>query len=258
MAHRKPQDRSTRNLVPPPTAQSLGIEALAPNFDDDQGLSLEELGQTYAALLHQGADPYEEPAVQAGPVPLEQDDEPHRVLAGDDDQGCPITPKSILEAILFVGHPLNEPLTSEKIASLMRGVMPQEIDDLVAELNEAYAAEDRPYTVASVGAGYQLTLREELSGLRDKFYGKIREARLSQSAVDVLAIVAYNQPITHEEIDRIRGRESGAILAQLVRRDLLAIERSAERRGKPVYRTTERFLDLYHLESLDDLPQVEG
>jgi len=248
----------------PVSSQSLGIESLAPDPDEDQGLSLEELGEAYAAVLKRGADPYPEEDESPSPRPagedgaaVADDDQPQRVLSGSDDDACEITPRSIAEAILFVGHPLGDALTSKNVASLMRGVTPAEIDDLVAELNEEYLAEGRPYTIRSVDAGYQLVLRDEFDSLRDCFYGKIREARLSQSSIDVLAIVAYNQRITHEEIDRIRGRDSGAILSQLVRRDLLAIERPAEKKGKPVYRTTERFLDLYSLESLEDLPQVE-
>lgn len=251
---------SHRPQLPPPTVQSLGIEPLVPDADEDQGLSLEELGEAYAALLNpQQADPYPEDEESAPPdaTAVADDAEPLRVLAGSDDEACQITPRTILEAILFVGHPLGEALTSEKIASLMRGVTAAEIDDLAAELNEAYAAEGRPYAIRSVGAGYQLVLRDEFGSLRDSFYGKVREARLSQTAIDVLAIVAYNQPVTHEEIDRVRGRDSGPILSQLVRRDLIAIERPADKKTRPVYRTTERFLDLYNLVSLDDLPQVE-
>jgi segregation and condensation protein B len=245
-----------------PSPESLGIEPLAPDPDEDQGMSLEELGQAYAAVLSRGADPYPEEDAAPGDSAGDEsaaadDDQPQRVLTGSDDDACEITPRSIAEAILFVGHPLGDALTSKNIAALMRGVTPEEIDDLVAELNEEYVAEGRPYTIRSIGSGYQLVLRDEFDSLREGFYGKIREARLSQSAIDVLAIVAYNQRITHEEIDRIRGRDSGAILSQLVRRDLLAMERRAEKKGKPIYRTTERFLDLYNLETLEDLPQVE-
>ncbi|HUE69507.1 MAG TPA: SMC-Scp complex subunit ScpB [Pirellulaceae bacterium] len=241
--------------------QSLGIEGLAPDPEEDQGLSLEELGEAYAALLNpQRADPYpdedEAPAAEEEGA-ADAEDRPLRVLSGSDDEACEITPRTIVEALLFVGNPAGEPLTSERIASLMRGVTPAEIDDLVADLNEEYAQQGRPYAIRSVAAGYQLVLCDQYAGLREHFYGKLREARLSQSAIDVLAIVAYNQPVTHEEIDKVRGRDSGAIISQLVRRDLIAIERPKEKKTKPIYRTTDRFLDLYHLESLEDLPQVE-
>ena len=253
--HKRPHELA----APPP--QSLDIEALSTDPEEDHGLSLEELGEAYAALLNpQRADPYpddKEGASAEEDGASDAEDKPLRVLAGSDDEACEITPRTIVEALLFVGNPAGEPLTSERIASLMRGVTPGEIDDLVAELNEEYAQQGRPYMIRSVAAGYQMVLSEEYASLREHFYGKLREARLSQSAIDVLAIVAYNQPVTHEEIDRVRGRDSGPILSQLVRRDLIAIERPKEKKAKPIYRTTDRFLDLYHLESLDDLPQVE-
>lgn len=274
-----------RAILEPPTAESLGLADLAPDEGEDAGISLEELGQTYAALLAKGADPYPE-AREGAPsdpsqleevlakLPLDQSDQERRetasglpaapthallrrVVDGDDDRACEITPRSIVEAILFVGHPQSEPLSSQQIAGLMRGVTADEVDDLVRELNEAYGAEHAPYRIHSHGPGYLLELREEFAPLRDKFYGRIKEVRLTQGAIDVLAIVAYNQPITLQEIDRVRGRASGGVLSQLVRRDILAYERAEEKGAKPTYRTTNRFLDLYGLESLDDLPQVD-
>ncbi len=179
------------------------------------------------------------------------------MLDGDDDAACEITPRSILEAILFVGHPQNEPLTSKQISSIMRGVRPSEIDDLVSDLNQQYAEEAAPYQIASVGAGYLLSVTDTFAPLRDRFYGRVKEARLTQPAIDCLAIVAYNQPISLDEIDRIRARPSSGILAQLVRRDLLAIQRPAEKKESPRYSTTPRFLQLFGLENLADLPQVE-
>jgi segregation and condensation protein B len=92
--------------------------------------------------------------------------------------------------------------------------------------------------------------------LRDAFYGRIREARLSQPAIDVLAIVAYQQPVSQAEIDRLRGRPSATILSQLVRRDLLSVERLGGK-AKPAYRTTERFLDLFDLDDVSDLPRSQ-
>jgi segregation and condensation protein B len=219
---------------------------------DDQGLSLDELSRAYEVLLKKGADPYQENRPQPADLPPEE-------LPAAEHQAdpCPVTPKSILEAMLFVGHPSNEPLASERIAALMRGVTPGEIDDLVRELNSQYQAEGCPYSIVSVDLGYQLALRPEFNPLRDAFYRRIRDARLSQSAIDVLAIVAYQQPIPQAEIDRLRGKPSGTILSQLVRRDLLVLEwpREREKKAKPVFRTTDRFLDLFDLEQLSDLPR---
>lgn len=227
---------------------------------DDQGLSLDELSQAYAAILNKGADPYPQPGQATEQAAVEVAavaEEPPPVLRGEDETACQITPRSILEAMLFVGHPTGEPLLSERIAALMRGVRPAEVDDLVRELNDEYQREGSPYAVVSVGAGYQLALRPEFAGLRDAFYGRVREARLSQTAIDVLAVVAYHQPLTQDEIDRLRGKPSGGILSQLVRRDLLALERPAEKKAKPIYRTTDRFLDLFGLDSLSELPRSQ-
>ena len=225
---------------------------------DDQGLSLDELSQAYAALLRKGADPYPQPC-DAPPdtAHVPPADVPLPVIRGQDDLACEVTPRSILEAILFVGHPTNEPLTSERIAALMRGVQPEEIDALVSELNSEYAASGAPYGIVSVEAGYRLALHPQHAGLRDAFYGRIREARLSQSAIDVLAIVAYQQPVAADEIDRLRGKPSAALLSQLIRRDLLSIERPPDRKSRPQYRTTGRFLDLFDLDAIADLPRSQ-
>jgi segregation and condensation protein B len=249
---------------PEEVAESLGLEQF--QEPDDAGLSLEELGQAYAALMTQGTDPYEAsppaPATAEAPAddetPATTGDEPLEVIAGDDERAADVTPLTILEAMLFVGHPLGEPLTSQQIAGLMRGVRPAEIDELVQELNEGYERDGSVYTIASIGAGYRLQLRAEWGPIRDRFYGRVKEARLSQSAVDVLAIVAYQQPISGEEVERLRGKPSGGVLSQLVRRDLLGLDRP-EPKAAPLYHTTARFLDLFGLDSLSELPQsLEG
>lgn len=170
---------------------------------------------------------------------------------------CEISPRTILEAMLFVGHPTGQPLTAKFVSSLMRGVRPREIDDLIQELNETYDAEETPYRVESVADGYQLVLRAELHGLRDVFYGRVKEAKLSQAAIDVLAVVAYNQPLTRPEIDQLRHAASASLLSQLVRRGLLRVERPDQKPREPIYYTTERFLELFHLSSLDELPRSQ-
>jgi segregation and condensation protein B len=240
-----------------PQSEPLGLDEFGQ--PDDAGLSLDELSQAYAALLAKGADPYAEAdrdTPEAAAIPLPQEVAPPTPSKLDDDAFA-VTPKAILEAILFVGHPTGEPLTSERIASLMRGVTPAEIDDLVAELNTQYDAAAAPYWIRSVDAGYRLELRPEFGPLRDVFHGRIRQARLSQAAIDCLAIVGYHQPVAAEQISRLRGKPSQAILSQLVRRDLLSLERPADKKAQPQYRTTDRFLDLFGLENLAELPRSQ-
>lgn len=170
---------------------------------------------------------------------------------------CPVNPLTILEALLFVGCPDDEPLRPERAAELMRGVAPEEIPDLAAALNRRYAAAGCPYHVVLEGAGYRLRIRPEFSGVRDRVLGRSRQARLSQAAVETLAIVAYRQPISADEVNRLRGVPSGSILGHLVRRRLLRLERPPHAPRKAYYRTTERFLELFGLQSLADLPQSQ-
>jgi len=232
----------------PPRQPSVPRDAFA--SVDDSGLSLEDLSAAYAQLIEGGADPYDQEALS------EPQHHGEAAAGGPEADGAgEVSPRSILEALLFVGSPHNEPLTSRKVAALMRGVSPREIDELVAELNALYQAEGCPYEIASVGAGYALQLRGEFTSLRDKFYGKVQEARLSQAAIDVLALVAYRQPITADEINSLRGQASGQVLSQLVRRGLLRIERAPDRRDKPRYHTTERLLALFQMRDISELPQ---
>jgi segregation and condensation protein B len=89
-------------------------------------------------------------------------------------------------------------------------------------------------------------------------YGGVREARLSLPAVEVLAIVAYRQPIPRREVETLRGHDSAALLRQLVRRGLIGIIGRAESGGNDVqYGTTPRFLEIFGLSSLEDLPETE-
>ena len=236
--------------------QSLGLAAFR-QVPQTAGLALDQLSAALAGMLNSGDDPYREGATATASVPaaIEPNGAATDELQSESDESCEITPRSILEAMLFVGSPHNEPLTSKQVASLMRGVRPAEVDTLVRELNEAYERRSCPYTIVAEGAGYRLKLRDQYARVRDKFYGKARQARLSRAAIEVLAAVAYNAPITVDEISRLRGIPSGPVLTQLVRRQLLRLERSESKPRRVHYFTTARFLKLFGLESLDDLPR---
>jgi len=245
------------------------VPDLQPEPSRPEGISLDELAEAFAQAL--GADrrsgpqrqcPPGEPAAEEVVLVRDQGPPDDLAVAGqeaatEEEDSCEISPRTILEAMLFVGNRDGQPLAAKRAAELMRGVEPEEIPPLVDELNRRYAANGCPYHVLSEGAGYRLVLRREFHPLRNRFYGRIRQARLSQAAIDVLAIVAYQQPLTSEQISRLRGKPSGHVLAQLVRRGLLRIERMQTGRRTARYFTTDRFLKLFGLEGLADLPQSE-
>ena len=183
---------------------------------------------------------------------------------GDEpESGCffEVSPESIVEAMLFVGNPENRPLQAGEMASLMRGVEEGDVEELVNSLNESYRASSSPFEVVCDDQGYRLVLASDYEFCRQRFYREEKAATLSQSIVDVLALVAYLQPVTKKLIEKKRMKPSGSILNQLVRRRLIAIERrtaEGSKRAQTFYRTTERFLELFGLEQLEELPQSQA
>ena len=174
----------------------------------------------------------------------------------EQDAACDISPLTIVEAMLFVGDPQQSAISAQWLAGLMRGVRVEEIDAAVRTLNERYTAQNAPYEIVSEAAGYRLTLRADFGGVRDKVFGRNRAVRLSQAAVEVLAVVAYRGGLTAEQVSTLRGHPSGAVLKQLLRRQLLRLERpEGTSRKEAKFVATRRFLELFGLESLEDLPR---
>lgn len=242
---------------PPFTLQMVPLEPSAPAeaWDGDvEILSFESLRQ----VMRQAADtPPEEPLAEQPNEPDESNDsivEPVEMSVRE----VPLSPQVLLEAMLFVGDRDNRPLTLDRAAEMMRNVTVDDLRQAAAELEASYRAASAPYTVVERSGGFRLELRSAYEPLRAKFYGKVREATLSQKAIDVLAVVAYRQPVAGDDVDKLRKEASATILGQLARRGL--VEQTKEKRqGKRVvvYRTTERFLKLFGLQSLDDLPQAD-
>jgi segregation and condensation protein B len=100
-----------------------------------------------------------------------------------------------------------------------------------------------------------MVMAEDLAPLQNEYFGRNREVSLSQSAIDTLAIVAYRQPISKDEIEKASNKSIGGVLNQLVRRDLLTTIPDEKKPRRKLYQTTNRFLDLFQLTELADLPQ---
>ena len=195
----------------------------------------------------------ETPSAESAPASLPTGPAP----TGLPDEGGVVTPQMIVEGMLFVGFDDDRPISSRMMAAQIRDVSPAEVDEIVGQLNGLYDEEACPWEIVSTGGGYRMQLRGEFDRVRDNFLGRTREAKLSTAAMEVLSVVAYKQPITADEVKKLRGSRSKAILNQLVRRQLLRLDRPEQSPHKPWYHTTDRFNRLFGLQSLDDLPRSE-
>lgn len=212
--------------------------------EDQSSGDSEELGRSYELLMEQNWE------VDAGLLAP-----PASEATAAEMPAVPPQPLRIVEALLFVG---GAPLTAARACEAVRGLTETQFLQAVESLNQQYRRQGRPYFILAQGQGYVLNLRPRFRAVNQKLYGSVREARLSPQAIDVLALVAYRQPATKQEIDSIRGAESGALLRQLVRRGLIAVVHRGEAAQREVsYGTTPCFLELFGLGSLDDLPQTQ-
>jgi segregation and condensation protein B len=167
--------------------------------------------------------------------------------------GVPPPLERIVEALLFAG---GQPLTAELAGHTIRGLGPDQFRTVIDELNRQYRREGRPFAVREQPGGWALELKSTFAALRERLTGGPRAARLSVAQLDVLAVVAYKQPVTRSEVDAIRGAESAGLLRQLIRLGLVAVQDNVPGFEEPAFNTTARFLELFGLRSLDELPRT--
>ena len=161
--------------------------------------------------------------------------------------------RRIVEALVLSSP---EPISADKLAEVIPYCEAGEIKDLVSELNTEYAEQDRSFEIWEVAGGYQIRTRAEFSGYLQKLQ-KERALRLSQAALETLAIIAYRQPVTRAEIEDVRGVDAGATVKSLLERHLIRIAGQREVPGRPMlYGTTRRFLEIFGLDSLKSLPTL--
>ena len=161
--------------------------------------------------------------------------------------------RRIVEALILS---CAEPISAEKLAEIIPYCDAGQAKDLVNELNTEYSEQDRSFEIWEVAGGFQIRTRAEFSGYLQKLQ-KERALRLSQAALETLAIIAYRQPTTRAEIEEVRGVDAGATVKSLLERHLIRIAGQREVPGRPmVYATTRRFLEVFGLERLKDLPTL--
>lgn len=160
---------------------------------------------------------------------------------------------SLIESLLFVA---DEPVALSDLARTL-DVSTKEVGDAVARLSEAYA--NRGLRIQRVNGRVQMVTAPETAPTIERFLGLELSGKLSEAAMETLAIIAYRQPITRPQIDVIRGVNSDGVLRTLVARGLIEDVGRLDTVGRPIlYGTTFAFLQHFGLESLDDLPPLNG
>ena len=163
--------------------------------------------------------------------------------------------KGVIEAILFAAG------REVKITELMSALeeSSEEIITLVESMKEDYKSENRGLQIVNVGEAYQLCTKQEYYEYLYTIFDKRNKPNLSQAAIETLAIIAYNGPLTRLEIDQMRGVSSSYTLRKLLAKDLIYVSGKSDLVGKPnLYSVSKYFLDFFGLGSLSDLPKIES
>ena len=167
---------------------------------------------------------------------------------------APLPPAQVLEALLFAA---DAPVKLDRLAELAE-VPPETVRAVIDQLNANYQENGRTFRVQRVAQGFQLYTMPDYAEFVRRLYQHQYTHRLSRAALEVLAIVAYKQPVTRPEVDQLRGVDCSGPLVTLLERRLIATYGRAARPGNPfLYRTTPEFLRYFGLAGLEDLPRME-
>ena len=161
----------------------------------------------------------------------------------------------VLEGLLFVTG--EDGLTVEDIQKMLE-LTKEESEKLLEDYKKSLESEGRGLRLVYLGNKYKLTTKEEHKEYYELLVDKVVSGSLSQSALETLAIIAYNQPITIGQIDEIRGVSSRDMVRKLLFRGLVDLHGKSDLPGRPMlYKTTDKFLDYFNLSSIDNLPEME-
>ncbi len=175
---------------------------------------------------------------------------------GDEGQGTndELTAESVIEAVLFAS---DEPLSEARLSSIVEiGI--KQIHQHIENLNDKYRTNNNSFRIEQIAGGYQMLTLSAYNHWLQKLLHVRSEDKLSPAALETLAIIAYKQPVMRADIEAIRGVAVGELIRGLMYKGLVKIVGRAEVLGRPMlYGTTKKFLEVFGLNSLKDLPKVE-
>jgi segregation and condensation protein B len=165
-----------------------------------------------------------------------------------------LTVESVVEAILFAS---DESLTAERLADIV-GMSVKQLRQHIKNLNDKYQANNNAFRIEQIAGGYQMLTLSDYNHWLKKLLRIRSDTKLSPAALETLAIIAYKQPVIRADVEAIRGVQVGEIIRNLMYKGLVKIVGRAEVLGRPMlYGTTRKFLEVFGLNSLKDLPKIE-
>ena len=163
--------------------------------------------------------------------------------------------KGIIEGLLYVQGDLG--LTIDQVSDILE-IDTEEAKRLILSLKQDYIEQDRGLRINYLGNSFKLTTKEEHKDYYKKLLENPKNNTLSNAALETLAIIAYNEPITRGEIDETRGVDSVYVIRRLLAKGLIKECGKSEKPGHPIlYKTTNEFLDYFGLSSKEELPKIE-
>jgi len=167
-----------------------------------------------------------------------------------------LQPLALLEAALFLAK---EPMSSRRLAQLAGLPEGTKTRQLIRTLNKRYNQDQSAFCIVEVAEGFQLRTRPEFATWLVRMQGIPSAVRLSNPTMETLTVIAYRQPIPRAEVERIRGVQCGDLIRQLLDQDLAKIVGRSDDLGRPfLYGTTPKFLQVFGLGSLNDLPALDA
>ncbi len=235
------RDESDSNLDP------------AENSNDEDGsefVSLEELGSVYARVL-QGQDPTPSVAKSHRLEAQASIDFHGSISIHGETDGVPVSLPSIIESLLFVGTRDGQAVSLDELKVSLKEFPEAEILQGLEQLQTSLDAQNSSVRLTQDSEGYRLSLTSDLDALIEELkWGATKEVVLSQAAIDCLSIVAYQPGISRADLEDQLGQGVGSTLALLQRRELIKLDEDG-------FQTTQRFLDIAGIESLEDLPKAD-
>ena len=171
-----------------------------------------------------------------------------------DESDSEMTLESVIEAVLFAS---DESLTSTRLANITESTTKQ-VREHIKNLNKKYKANNSAFRIDQIAGGYQMLTLSRYNYWLKKLLRARSETKLSPAAMETLAIIAYKQPVIRADIEAIRGVAVGEVIRSLSYKGLVKIVGRAEILGRPMlYGTTKKFLEVFGLNTLKDLPKIE-